>query len=285
MNSIDVSVIVTTRNEEKNIQNCLESVKKQTYFQDKIEIIIVDNNSEDKTKDIALNYTHKVYNLGPERSAQRNYGVKHAEGAYILYLDADMTLSTNVILEAVEKCEKEGCSALYIPERIIGDGFWMKVRDFERSFYNATCIDAVRFVRKDKFVAIGGFDETLTGPEDWDFDRRINAIGKSGIAKSPLYHNENGFNLQNYIKKKSYYVQHFNTYIDKWGKNDPVIKKQLGFGYRYCGVFFEKGNILRIALHPFLTLGMYSLRLLVGLAYSISNKHKKGAILNKKELT
>lgn len=45
------------------------------------------------------------------------------------------------------------------------------MRDFERSFYNTACIDAVRFVRKDKFLEIGGFDESLTGPEDWDFDR------------------------------------------------------------------------------------------------------------------
>jgi len=58
-----VSVIVTTRNEEHNIANCLESIKAQTYPQDKIEIIVVDNNSLDKTKEIALKYTNKIYNL------------------------------------------------------------------------------------------------------------------------------------------------------------------------------------------------------------------------------
>ena len=225
MNPIDVSVIVTTRNEEKNIQNCLESIKKQTYPQDKIEIIVVDNNSEDKTKEIALSYTNKVYNHGPERSAQRNHGVSRASGKYILYLDADMSLSGNVISECVRKCELEGLGALYIPERIIGDGFWIKVRDFERSFYNATCIDAVRFVRKDKFQGIGGFDETLTGPEDWDFDRRVGAVAKNGIIDSVLYHNEGEFNLREYVKKKLYYVQYFDRYINKWGKNDAVVRK------------------------------------------------------------
>ncbi|MFH1048254.1 MAG: glycosyltransferase [Patescibacteria group bacterium] len=40
-----VSVIIATRNEERNITNCLESVLQQTYFRDKIEIIVVDNNS------------------------------------------------------------------------------------------------------------------------------------------------------------------------------------------------------------------------------------------------
>ena len=93
-------------------------------------------------------------------------GLKKASGKYILYLDADMILSKNVIFECIEKCEKEGYIALYIPEKIIGGGFWIKVRDFERGFYTGTCIDAVRFIRKDKFQEVGGFDENLTGPED-----------------------------------------------------------------------------------------------------------------------
>ena len=126
---------MTTKNEEKNIENCLKSVKNQNYPQNKIEIIVVDNNSQDKTKEIAYGYTDKVYNFGPERSAQRNFGVKKAAGKYILYLDADMILSKEVIRECVEKCEEENLVALYIPEKIIGEGFWIKVRDFERSFY------------------------------------------------------------------------------------------------------------------------------------------------------
>ena len=68
-----VSVIVTTRNEEHNIANCLESIKVQNYPQDKIEIIVVDNNSLDKTKEIALKYTNKIYNFGPERLSPEKF--------------------------------------------------------------------------------------------------------------------------------------------------------------------------------------------------------------------
>ena len=70
---MSVSVIVTTKNEEKNIENCLRSIKAQTYPQEKIEIIVVDNNSTDKTKEIGKRYTERVYNFGPERSAQRKF--------------------------------------------------------------------------------------------------------------------------------------------------------------------------------------------------------------------
>ncbi len=197
-------MIITTKNEEKNIENCLRSIKGQTFKN--IELIVVDNFSEDKTVEIAKNYTSKVYLKGSERSSQRNFGAKVAIGEYLLYLDADMILSPNVIEECVEKCERDRFDALYIPERIVGEGFWIKVRDFERSFYTGTVVDAVRFIRKDLFERIGGFDESLVGAEDWDFDRRIRKIGRTGITNSALYHNEGGFDMKRYLKKKNYYA-------------------------------------------------------------------------------
>lgn len=239
----------------------------QSFPSQGIETIVIDNNSTDKTKEAAGRYTEKVYNFGPERSAQRNFGVRQASGKYILYLDADMILSGNIIKECVNKCESGDYIALYIPERITGSGFWIKVRDFERSFYNATCIDCVRFVRKDKFLEIGGFDEELTGPEDWDFDRRIREVGEVNIINSPIYHNEGRFNFKEYLSKKSYYTRSFDKYVQKWGRNDPIIKKQLGLWYRYFGVFLEKQKWRRFLLHPLLAAGMYILRIPVGIEY------------------
>lgn len=264
-----VSVIITTKDEERNIKNCLESIKNQNFPKEKIEIIVVDNNSSDGTKEISAKYTEKIYNFGPERSAQRNFGISRSNGKYVLYLDADMILSEGVLAECINKCEREDCIAVYIPERIIGQGFWIKVRDFERSFYNATAIDCVRFIRRDRFREIAGFDESLTGVEDWDFDRRIREVGEVNIINSPIYHNEGDFNLKEYINKKSYYAQSLNKYIQKWGRNDPIIKKQLGFWYRYFGVFVENKKWRKLLSNFVLTPGMYLLRFLVGLVYLI----------------
>jgi len=264
---IEVSLVITTRNEESNIRNCLESIKKQNYPLARVEIIVVDNNSSDNTKAIAAEYTQKVYDYGPERASQRNFGVKNATGNYILYLDADMILSENVLQECVRKCNDSGFDALYIPERIIGRGFWIKVRDFERSFYNGTCIDCVRFVRRDKFIEINGFDEALTGPEDWDFDMRIRRDAKVCIIDSPIYHNENSLGIRKYIRKKAYYANSFKKYIDKWGVANRDVKRQLGLRYRYFGVFIENGKWVRLIKHPLLAFGLYYLRFLVGLTY------------------
>ena len=259
-----VSIIVTTRNEEKNIGSCLEAVKKQDYPGDKIEIIVVDNKSKDLTKEIAAKYTAQIYDKGPERSAQRNLGAQKSSGTYILYLDADMILSEKVISECVTKIREDGVIGLYIPEIIIGSGFWIKVRNFERSFYNETCIDAVRFIVREKFLEIGGFDLSLTGPEDWDLDRRLLAGGKLSIITTCLFHNEGEFSIKRYISKKGYYAGSFANYINKWGNKDPVVRKQLGFGYRFFGVFTENGKWLRLLRHPGLCFGLYFLRFLTG---------------------
>jgi glycosyltransferase involved in cell wall biosynthesis len=260
-----VSVIVTTKNEEKNIENCLKSIKDQTFWN--TEVIVVDNHSEDETVKTARKYTNKVYLEGPERSSQRNYGAKVARGEYLLYLDADMILSPNVIEECVKKCEIDRTDALYLPERIVGEGFWIKVRDFERSFYTGTVIDAVRFIRKDLFERVGGFDETLVGPEDWDFDRRLRKIGRTGVINTALYHNEGSFDVKRYLKKKKYYTAGIKDYVRKWGSNDPETMKQLGMRYRLMGVFVEKGKWKRLIRHPLFTSSMYYLRFRVALEY------------------
>lgn len=260
-----VSVIITTRNEEKNIGNCLESLKTQT-FRD-FEIIVVDNNSTDKTKDIAASYTSQIFNLGPERSSQRNYGVALAKAPFILYLDADMIMSPQVIEECVGFMKNPQVHGVYIPEKIVGSGFWIDVRNFERSFYDGTVIDAIRFVRKESFEAVGGFDPKLCGPEDWDFDKRIRQIGQVVLGRAHIMHNEGAFNLPHYLKKKSYYSQSFDAYIQKWDAKDLDIKKQLGVFYRFLGVYIEDGKFIKILRHPLLALGMYYLRFRVGLAF------------------
>ncbi len=269
-----VSVVITTKNEEKNIENCLRSIRLQTYLKDKIEIVVVDNNSSDTTKQIAKRFTKKVYNQGLERSAQRNLGAKVSAGKYYLYLDADMMLHEGVLRESIDLMEKNpSIVALYIPEIVMGNTFFAKVRRHERSFYNATVIDCVRFIRKDIVQAIGGFAEDLAGPEDWDFDKKIRAKGKVALISSPVYHNETNVTLRSYLRKKSYYSKSFNRYIQKWGADDPDIKKQFGIWYRYVIVFVEGGKWVKLITHPILTTGMLFLRLLVGIRYlQIKNK-------------
>ncbi len=81
-----VSAIITTKNEERNIENCLQSIKNQTYPQEKIEIIVVDNHSSDSTGKIAKKFTDKVCNKAPGRSAFRREGHSRNNRAFVGFL-------------------------------------------------------------------------------------------------------------------------------------------------------------------------------------------------------
>ena len=277
-----VSIVITTKNAEEFIADCIKSVINSNYIKEgkEIEIILVDNYSTDKTVEIAKSLGAKTFLKGPERSAQRNYGVEQASGEIVGILDADMTLSENVISECVEIFENdENIKALYIPEKIFGEGFFNKVRNFERSFYNATVIDGLRFFRKDDFLKIGGFDASLFAAEDWDLDRRMKTSGGgAAIIKSPLFHHEN-HNLKKYVIKKSYYASNFDNYFKKWGF-DETTKKQFGFYYRYLGVFIENGKWKKLFAHPILAISMYFSLFLKGCVYVLAkfNISKKESV-------
>ena len=263
-----VSVIVPTKNSIRTIRDCLSSIKKQTYSN--LEIIVVDNQSADGTFEAAKEFTEKCYDHGPERSAQRNFGAAKASGKFLLFIDSDMILTPKVVEECASSCMEKDAVGVYIPEKIIGEGFLIKVRNFEREFYTGTVIDAVRFIRKDIFESVNGFDEMLTGPEDWDLDRRIKEQGKFMIINSPLLHNEGEFDVNTYTGKKEYYIKKgLETYKKKWG-NDTVVKMQLGAYYRLWRVFTENGKWKRLLRHPILMAGMYYLRLRVGFVYVFS---------------
>lgn len=255
------------------MERCLISILNQNYPKDKIEIIVVDNDSCDKTKEIALKYTDKVFDKGPERSAQKNFGVRNSRGDYILFLDADMILSQDVINNCVCKINKNPkIVGLYIKEIVLGKKFWSKIRRFERSFYDGTVIDAVRFTKKGTFQDIGGFDEKLYACEDWDLTKRIRKKGKLGKIISVIYHNEEEFNIKRYLHKKNYYIQNMEIYIRKWGKNDPDLKKQFGITYRFFKVFIENEKWKKLIAHPIMAIGMYYLRFMVGFKFLLKRK-------------
>ena len=97
-----VSVIINTRNSAGKIfEKCLASVKVQSYKN--VELIVVDNSSSDKTKEIAKRYTKKVFDYGPERSSQKNFGVQKSRGEFLVFLDDDQEMPPEIIEDCVKK--------------------------------------------------------------------------------------------------------------------------------------------------------------------------------------
>lgn len=249
-----VSVIITTKNEESVIRMLIKSIKNQTYKYK--EIILVDNNSNDQTVNIAKKMGIKVYTCGPERSAQRNFGAKKAKGDYLLFLDADMELTPNVLKKCVDVCYADkNIGSVIIPEKSIPHTFWGKVKAFERSFYNESgdeITDAARFFKKDAFERAGGYDETITGPEDWDLSESIENMGfLIGRVKTLIYHHERIKSVFDLGRKKYYYGLKAYKYFNK--KKISTFSPKTVYFLR--PVFYKNFN--KILAHPILSIEMF----------------------------
>jgi glycosyltransferase involved in cell wall biosynthesis len=288
-----VSIVVTTRNEEENIRNCLESISEQNY--NAIELIVIDNNSTDQTKAIAKEFTSLVINKGPERSAQRNEGLlRIASGDFCMYLDADMILTPTLVSDCVAFAASRNLGALYIPEWVLGRSVFARIRRFERGYYSGTPIDAARFFSTDLIRKVGGFDESLFksgSGEDWDLDKQIKQFAKIQLLSAEndldlestayrvsldtfsdlnsrfvgILHNESQDQLIPYLLKKRYYSTGFDGYIQKWGVNDSDVNFQLSILSRFFKVFFLRGNWRRTFRHPILFAGTVALKLAIGI--------------------
>ena len=108
--NLSISVIIPARNEEKNLENLFNSLKNQTTGLE--EVILVDDDSTDKTPDIGKKYNAKVITLRslPEGWIGKTWachnGAAAATGDYFLFLDADVTLKDNGI-ENILRCLKK----------------------------------------------------------------------------------------------------------------------------------------------------------------------------------
>lgn len=202
-----VSVIVPTYNSEKYLERCLRSIQSQSY--DNIEIIVVDNNSADRTKEIARKYTDEVYNRGPERSAQRNYGFWQSQGGFVLFIDSDMELKRNVVKECVNKAQHQNNLAFVIPERIPGRSWYSRARNLEKTIYDRNeKLCAARYYPREIFEQIGGWNENMNSGEDWDLDRRFRQYGgKVGFIREPILHHESDLGFIKSVKKKMEYAR------------------------------------------------------------------------------
>lgn len=251
-----VYVIIPTKNSARTLERCLASISRQTYKQ--IEVIIVDAYSADGTKEIAEKYGAKIIQTNTERANAKNYGLQIADGEYVLFLDSDMEVTPNVIKECVELCIDDIC-AITIPERSVGNGFWVKVRDFERSFYANTEVESPRFFKRSTALSVGGFDEDLTFFEESTLPNKLRATGKLRNKRTDavILHIENDLNLIDWCRKKSKYAQTRRIYEERYPKyasgQTSLIERTV--------IYFRGRNKIRLLKNPILAFGVLVLKI------------------------
>jgi len=222
-----VSIIVPAYNAEKTIGKFINSILNQTY--PNIELIIVNDGSNDRTKEIVKDFIEKSKefniklvdqeNQGMTRA--RNNGYKQSQGEYVWFLDSDMELPIgNEIEKCVKKCEKEGWDGLMIPERSQGSGLWAKCRGFEKILNDDDIYkNAVRFMRRYIPENIGLYDSELTAAEDFEFHNRAMSAGfKTTLIKDIFIYHYEVESVKKMIKKAYNYGKTMPLYIKKYPK-------------------------------------------------------------------
>lgn len=135
-----ISAVILTKNAETIIADCIDSVS----FCD--EILIIDDNSSDRTPDIAKMLGADVYPYVNESFAKkRNLGMKKAKGKWVIYLDADERLSEDLV-DSIKKIidAKRDTFAAYRLQRknyYLGNNEWPKIEKLERLFKKAKFIE------------------------------------------------------------------------------------------------------------------------------------------------
>lgn len=136
MNKPLISVIIPTYNSEKFIEDTLDSVRAQTYGN--LEIIIVDDDSKDKTVEKVKEYMDRdtrikllQNNKNSGVAVSRNKGIKRASGEYIALLDSDDLWAGNKIEEQIKLAEKTDGDIIYSSYSLIDENGKSMGREFK----------------------------------------------------------------------------------------------------------------------------------------------------------
>lgn len=257
---IIVSVIIPTFNSGWIIKTALRGLKNQSCSRDVFEIIVVDNKSQDDTIEIVKSYGGRVISVNgkaPQVCKQRNIGIKHALGKYVLILDHDVELDRNLIKNFINriKTNQVNMDGWFLPYKNYASSKTLTmIRNFEDDIYFKSVVAAARLIKKEFIIKHDiKFDEKLSsGPADWDFNIQLKLEGaKFGYLDDSVFHHEENLSFWKYTTKKSVYIKGGEIYKKKWMTNNfeiynKIVKKQYSPIYRLFLIFFTRDNFPKL---------------------------------------
>lgn len=235
-----ISVIIPTKNEEKYISKCIESLESSDYPTEKLDLIVIDGGSADKTVDLVENLQRKYMNIrlirydGANTSVARNIGVKNSRGEIIFNFSSHALVekgSLRILSTKLRNAAREvvgvGCKDR-LPEdqssliAVCIDSITNTILGGKMMHQHATLkderyFDSISFTayRKDLFKEIGYFDPAFPAGDDAEFNLRIKEAGYK-----LLYTPETCVYRYRREKLKSFFWQTF-----KYGRSRMQINK------------------------------------------------------------
>lgn len=244
----EVAIVIPTLNEERFISRCLNSIIKQTYEFEKMDVMIIDGGSNDKTKDIVAEYqkSHQnirfIENKKKIQSVAFNIGFKKSTAPYIIRLDAHAEYDSKYIslcIENLKQDEKRGnvggrCNILPFNQSLWAQtnailnhsrfGIGGAAFRVSNEAHNTDSVPFGAFPRK-IIEKIGGMREDLPRGEDNEYNSRIRKAGYKiffdpniissyfarptlGASCKQMYANGNSIGYLYYIDREAIGIRH-----------------------------------------------------------------------------
>ena len=194
----DYSFVVPAFNEENHIELTLDALE-QCLVEEKRyrgEIVVVDNNSDDRTAEIAkARGARVVFEPHNQISKARNRGATESIGKYLFFVDADTTVPKELFQEALNQMKEGVCGgggSVLSFDKQNGSWFWSR---FVPSFWNGIsrflrlAAGSFLFCRRDFFLECGGFSEKVYAGEEIFFSRKLKKLCKKKSMKFVILKN------------------------------------------------------------------------------------------------
>jgi len=192
-----VTVVIPIRNEERYIAQCLKSVADQDYPAYRLEILVVDSMSDDRSREIVVEFGAKYPHIrlldNPRRIASTalNIGIENASGDVIVRVDGHCVLEPDYISQCVRYLQKTGADNVGGLMRAVGESYVGKAIalvtsspfgiGYSKFHYSQEeqYVDTVYLgaFRREVFDKVGLFDEELVRNQDYELNYRIRASG------------------------------------------------------------------------------------------------------------
>jgi len=210
-----VSVIVGIRNEERFIEECIESLLKLDYPQGSYEVIVVDGMSTDKTRDLVQKYPVRLLlNERKNVAAARNLGVEDAKGDLVAFTDGDCKVDPQWLKILVREMQSApddvvcvggpnlifdtdpvfGRVVGYSQETFLGSGGSAQSKNSTKKHYVSSLPNCNAMYKKSAIQEVGGFDEKFLVGQDGDLNYRISKKGHKFlyIPEAQVLHHRRG---------------------------------------------------------------------------------------------
>jgi len=200
-----LSIIIPTKNEEKNILNLLDCLSKQSYKD--FDVIISDSNSTDNTINNIINHDFKNITItnGGLPSVGRNNGAKKSSSKFLLFMDADTTIKDEKLIEKSINLMVNKKYDLVTTNINCRNNKTVKfIYLLNNTFQLISKLDKPYstgmyfMIRKEKFDELGGFNEDDQYAEDYNLSRKVDRK-KFGVVKSFIYSDDRRFRKMGYI--------------------------------------------------------------------------------------